>query len=58
MQSMGVGKSLVWMKRRHWSKLKKEIAEAIWGAMIYHTWRERNSKLFKDENVNREIIVT
>lgn len=58
MQRLGIIQSLVWLKRRHWSRLKKEIATAIWGAIIYHTWRSRNSKQFKDANVNRETIVT
>lgn len=58
MQKKGINQSLVCFKRRHWSQIKKEIATAIWGVIINHTWRARNLKQFKDENVHRETVVT
>ncbi|XP_019236486.1 PREDICTED: uncharacterized protein LOC109216760 [Nicotiana attenuata] len=33
------------IKRKHGKFFKKEIAPAIWGALIYHTWKARNEKV-------------
>ncbi|KAG5609867.1 hypothetical protein H5410_021148 [Solanum commersonii] len=35
-------------KRRRWKRFQKEVAAAIYGAMIYHTWQARNMKIFKN----------
>ncbi|KAJ8535652.1 hypothetical protein K7X08_023372 [Anisodus acutangulus] len=34
-------------KGKHWPQFKKEVLAAIWSAMIYHTWRARNWRLFR-----------
>nr|XP_009762032.1 PREDICTED: uncharacterized protein LOC104214107 [Nicotiana sylvestris] len=46
------------IKRKHWKFFKKEIAAAIWGALIYHTWKARNEKVFKGLNVNTSFVMT
>ncbi|KAK4726637.1 hypothetical protein R3W88_031554 [Solanum pinnatisectum] len=57
-QKTEVTECLRWIKGRHWKQYKKEIATAIWGARIYHTWRARNWKLFRGTIVNTEITIT
>ncbi|XP_019230418.1 PREDICTED: uncharacterized protein LOC109211340 [Nicotiana attenuata] len=36
------------INRKHWKRFKKEVAAALWEAMIYHIWRGRNRKLFEE----------
>lgn len=38
--------TLQWLKRRNWKKFHKEVAAAIFGAVIYHIWKARNWKHF------------
>ncbi|WMV57688.1 hypothetical protein MTR67_051073 [Solanum verrucosum] len=57
-QKTEVTECLKWIKGRHWKQYKKEIATAIWGARIYHTWRASNWKLFRGTIVNTEITIT
>nr|XP_016463101.1 PREDICTED: uncharacterized protein LOC107786164 [Nicotiana tabacum] len=45
-------------KRKQWPRLKKELMTAIWGALLHHTWKARNWKLFKGINVHRSEIVS
>lgn len=52
-----VTECLKWIRGRDWKQYKKEIAIAIWGARIYHTWRARNWKLFTGTIVNTEITI-
>lgn len=56
--SQTVNRSLQWIKNRHWSQFRKEVAATILGAMIYYTWQARNWKLFRKINVNSAFIVT
>ncbi|WMV37191.1 hypothetical protein MTR67_030576 [Solanum verrucosum] len=43
-----VKQTLQWLKRRNWKKFHKEVATAIFGALIYHTWKARNWKIFRN----------
>ncbi|XP_060200822.1 uncharacterized protein LOC132629103 [Lycium barbarum] len=54
----GVQQTLARIKRKHWPQFKKEVVAAIWGAVIYHTWRARNWRIFKKINVHREVVLT
>ncbi|KAG5589167.1 hypothetical protein H5410_039681 [Solanum commersonii] len=45
------------IKAKHWKPFKKEIVAAIWGAVIYHTWRARNWKKFKHTIVQAGIVI-
>ncbi|WMV40413.1 hypothetical protein MTR67_033798 [Solanum verrucosum] len=45
------------IKAKHWKPFKKEIVAAIWGAVIYHTWRARNWKKFKHTIVQADIVI-
>ncbi|KAH0695980.1 hypothetical protein KY289_013462 [Solanum tuberosum] len=36
------------IKRKKWKQFQKQVIAASWGAMIYHTWRARNWKIFKE----------
>ncbi|KAG5612967.1 hypothetical protein H5410_024248 [Solanum commersonii] len=57
--------SAVWQAMHQWHKyqciilqFKKEIMAAICGAIIYHTWRARNWRRFRDICVHMEEAVT
>ncbi|KAH0663151.1 hypothetical protein KY284_028082 [Solanum tuberosum] len=49
LQQKGVIQNLQWFQ--------KEVAAAIYGAMIYHTWRARNMKIFRNINVNTSCVI-
>ncbi|KAH0769592.1 hypothetical protein KY290_013573 [Solanum tuberosum] len=48
---------LLEIRRKHWKAIQKEIIAAVWGAMIYHTWRARNWKLFKGRTVHTNSVI-
>ncbi|PHU30862.1 hypothetical protein BC332_02955 [Capsicum chinense] len=48
---------LTWIKGRHWKQFKKELATAICGATIYHTWIARNWKLFRQITITVESAI-
>lgn len=56
---LSVQQMLIWVKRRRWSQFqfKKALVTAIWGAMIYHTWKARNWKHFKETSMPPELVV-
>lgn len=33
------------------------MVAAIWSAIVYHTWRARNWKLYRDTTVHSEIVL-
>lgn len=45
------------IKRKHWKQFKKEIVAAIWGAIVYYTWKARNWTTFKHLRVPGETVV-
>ncbi|KAK4730417.1 hypothetical protein R3W88_023405 [Solanum pinnatisectum] len=45
------------IKRKHWRQFYKEVVAAVWSAIVYHTWRARNWKLYRGTIVNSEIVV-
>nr|XP_009803229.1 PREDICTED: uncharacterized protein LOC104248623 [Nicotiana sylvestris] len=55
--SGGVIQTLHWFKTSKWTQMKKEMASAIWGALIYHTWKASNSNYFEGTGVNTEYLV-
>lgn len=36
-------------------KSKKKIVAATWEALIYYTWQVRNSKVFRQQNVQMDL---
>lgn len=55
--TMAIPETLQRISRRHWKQFKKEIAAAMIGAVVYHTWRARNWKIFRQINLNMEFCV-
>lgn len=51
---MAMEQCLRWINGRHWKQFKKELATAIVGARIYHTWKARNWKLFRETIVHTD----
>ncbi|XP_019251343.1 PREDICTED: uncharacterized protein LOC109230282 [Nicotiana attenuata] len=45
--NMAIPELLKWINRRNWKHMKKEVATAIIGAMVYHTWQARNWRIFR-----------
>ncbi|XP_060194818.1 uncharacterized protein LOC132624014 [Lycium barbarum] len=45
------------IRRKQWSKMKKETVVAVHGAMIYLTWQVRNWKIFQATTVNTDLVV-
>ena len=58
MQNIDIVQILKNIKRNRWKQFKKEIMEAICGVIIYHTWRARNWRRFRDICVHAEDAVT
>lgn len=58
MVNRDVPNSLIWWGQRKWRKMKKEIMVAVWGAMIYHTWKARNWRIFRQIHVNTQFTIT
>lgn len=52
-----VEKLLRWYKSRRWKQFHKEVATAIWGASIYHTWKAWNQKQFQNLFVSRAVVI-
>lgn len=46
------------IKRKHETQFQKEALAAIWGAIIHHTVRARNWKLFKGVSVHTKLVIT
>lgn len=57
-QATRIDQVLLEINRRHWSRAQKEIVAALWGAMVYHTWRARNWKIYTGVNVQNEQVIT
>lgn len=55
---MSIEKTLTCITRKHWKKYTKEIMVVVYGAMIYHTWKTRNWKVFRGTNVNIHFVYT
>jgi len=51
-----VKQTLQWLKRRNWKKFHKEVATANFGALIYHTWKARNWKIFRNLIIQAEEV--
>lgn len=49
-----VQRTLERIKRQQWTSLKKEVVVAIRGAVVYHTWKARNWKMFMGVNVHED----
>ncbi|XP_070037111.1 uncharacterized protein [Nicotiana tomentosiformis] len=49
--------TLQWIRRRHWRQFRKEVAVAIIGAMVYHTWQGRNWKIFREVSFNTDFCI-
>lgn len=47
---------LDWLRRRQWRQGKKDVVAAVWGATIYHTWKVRNWKIFRNTEVNTRYV--
>ncbi|XP_060212170.1 uncharacterized protein LOC132639766 [Lycium barbarum] len=45
------------IKSKHWKRIKKDIAAAVYGAVIYYTWMARNSMIFQGKNVSRNLVI-
>nr|XP_033513248.1 uncharacterized protein LOC117277926 [Nicotiana tomentosiformis] len=45
------------IKKKHWKVFKKELEAAICATVIYHTWRVRNWKLFREVNVHSSEVI-
>ncbi|XP_009778125.1 uncharacterized protein [Nicotiana sylvestris] len=45
------------IKKKKWKKFQRELVAATWGAMVYHTWKARNWKLFKGIHAQAAGIV-
>ncbi|WMV26467.1 hypothetical protein MTR67_019852 [Solanum verrucosum] len=56
--NIGIVQVLENIKGNRWKQFKKEIMAAICGAIIYHTWRARNWRRFRDIRVHTEEAVT
>ncbi|XP_060195301.1 uncharacterized protein LOC132624556 [Lycium barbarum] len=52
-----VQQTLQQIKQKRWSKFKREIVAAGYGAVIYHIWRLRNGKIFKGQIVHRDFVM-
>lgn len=46
------------IKRKYWKQFQKELIAALWGAVLYHVWRNRNWKIFRGSNVNTGMVIT
>ncbi|KAH0675380.1 hypothetical protein KY285_023181 [Solanum tuberosum] len=44
--------------RKKWNQFQRQVIAASWGAMIYHTWRVRNWKIFKGIHIQTTEIHT
>ncbi|KAH0649553.1 hypothetical protein KY285_034801 [Solanum tuberosum] len=42
------------IERKHWRQFYKEVVAAVWSAIVYHTWRARNWKLYRGTIVKSE----
>ncbi|KAG5581540.1 hypothetical protein H5410_052167 [Solanum commersonii] len=42
------------IERKHWRQFYKEVVAAVWSAIVYHTWRARNCKLYRGTIVKSE----
>ncbi|MCD9639202.1 hypothetical protein HAX54_023580 [Datura stramonium] len=49
---------LLAIKRKHRKQFMNEFMAAVWGAIIYHTWRAKNLKNFKGITVHTSDVVT
>nr|ABI34384.1 hypothetical protein SDM1_55t00010 [Solanum demissum] len=43
--------------KQHWRQFIKKLTTTIFGARIYHTWKARNWKQFKEVNVKTEVAI-
>ncbi|XP_070026076.1 serine/threonine-protein phosphatase 7 long form homolog [Nicotiana sylvestris] len=57
-QQQGVKHRMEWLKRRRCPHLKKEVIAAIWSVTLYHIWRARNWKSFRDQSLDWSLITT
>ncbi|WMV08827.1 hypothetical protein MTR67_002212 [Solanum verrucosum] len=55
-QRQTVKQTLQWLKRRNWKKFHKEVETAIFGALIYHTWKARNWKILRNLIIQAEEV--
>ncbi|XP_016544101.1 uncharacterized protein LOC107844122 [Capsicum annuum] len=46
------------IQRQHWKCFQKNIVAAVWGALIYHTWRARNRRIFQGQSAHTERVIT
>ncbi|KAH0689774.1 hypothetical protein KY289_017132 [Solanum tuberosum] len=56
--NIGIVQVLKNIKGNRWKQFKKEIMATICGAIIYHTWRARNWRRFRDICVHTKEAVT
>lgn len=55
--NMAIPEMIQWINKRHWKQLRKEVATAIIGAIVYHTWQARNWRIFRQISLNLEFCV-
>lgn len=46
------------IQRKHWKQFTKEIMAAVYGAMVYYTWRARNWKVFRGITIQTNYVYT
>lgn len=47
-----------WIKNRQWRQFRKELAAALYGALIYYAWQARNWRVYRGLNVDTRFITT
>lgn len=50
-------RGLINLKNKQGKQFKKEILAAVWGVVIYHTWRATNWKMFQRKHVQPDEVI-